>query len=207
MAHYGFAFDLKACMGCHSCTVACKQANNLPNGVLWNNVITDGGESMDTARGTYPNNLTMVNYPINCQHCRKPACVEVCPTGASWVDEATGIVRIKIEECIGCESCAKACPYDVRTLLLNEPKWSVDFAVGDWDAPKHKVGTVGKCQGCYNRIPRGEVPACIELCPGRARFWGDLDDPNSEVSKIIATREWIRLEEAAGTEPGVYYLK
>ncbi len=207
MTRYGFAFDLKACMGCHTCTIACKQANNLPDGVLWNNVKTDGGESLDTSRGTYPTDLTMVNYAVNCQHCDNPACVAVCPTGASYVDEETGIVRITTDECIGCGSCIQACPYDVRRLLETDPVWTVGFPVGDWDAPEHRVGTVGKCMGCYNRIARDEKPACMDLCPGRARWWGDLDDPNSDVSKIIATREYERLLESAGTEPRVFYLK
>ena len=206
MARYGFAFDLNACMGCHTCTIACKQANNLPNDIMWNTVKTEGGASFDAVGGTYPNNLVLVNWPVNCQHCDKPACVAVCPTGASYVDDATGIVRIKTEECIGCESCIAACPYDVRTLVKN-PTWSVDFAVGDWDAPKHVAGTVGKCQGCYNRIARGEVPACMELCPGRARWWGDLDDPTSEVSKVIASHTCVTLKPEAGTAPRVFYLK
>lgn len=203
---YGMAIDLTKCMGCHTCAVACKQANNLPNGVWWNKIHTDGGEALDTARGTYPNDLHRAYYPVNCQHCSNPACVEVCPTGASHVLE-NGFVEVNADECIGCASCIEACPYGVRTLYEDALEYSVGFPVGDPDAPDHVVSTVAKCTGCVNRIERDAVPACMDLCPGRARFWGDLDDPESDVSKLIATREYERLLEDAGTEPNVYYLK
>lgn len=203
---YGFAIDLRSCMGCHTCTISCKQANNLPNGVFWNNVRTDGGDAKDAARGTYPNDLHMVTYPVNCQQCSSPACVEVCPTGASMKRE-DGLVVIDNETCIGCGSCITACPYDVRTLLEDEPMYSVGFPVGDWDAKQHVARTVTKCTGCAHRIDRGEIPACMELCPGRARYWGDLDDPNSDVSKFLEGKEFEQLLTESGTEPNVFYAK
>lgn len=203
---FGMAIDVKRCIGCHTCAVACKMSNNLPNEVWWNSIRTDGGTTIDTARGTYPNGLERTYYPVNCQHCDNPACVEVCPTGASFKRE-DGIVSINNDECIGCGSCITACPYDVRTLYAGDPSYSVDFPVGDWDAPAHKSGTVGKCTGCANRIDRDEAPACMLLCPARARHWGDLDDPNSDVSKYIASHTVERLLENAGTEPNVYYVR
>lgn len=206
MTRYGMVIDLKYCISCHACSVACKSNNNLPNGVWYSNVRTDGGAYMDTARGEYPKSLYRMHYPVNCQHCAKPGCVDVCPTGASYVRE-DGIVGIKQADCIGCKACVTACPYDVRTYIEEEPGYVVDFPLGDWDAPKHVAGTVEKCTFCSNRIDRGEVPACMELCPGRARFWGDFDDPESEVSKLIATRPYEQLLVEAGTEPRVYYLK
>ncbi len=203
---FGMAIDISTCIGCHTCAVACKMSNNLPNGYWWNNIKTDGGESTDTARGTYPDDLHMVFYPTNCQHCSNPACVTVCPTGASFQRE-DGIVNIDSEACIGCGTCLTACPYDVRTLYESELAWSVDFAVGDYDAPEHKTGVMTKCTACSNRIDRDEKPACMELCPGRARYWGDLDDPNSEVSVFLKGKTTERLLESAGTEPNVYFVK
>ncbi|MEC4175109.1 4Fe-4S dicluster domain-containing protein [Adlercreutzia sp. R7] len=203
---YGFAIDLRSCMGCHTCTISCKQANNLPNEVFWNNVRTDGGDAKDSARGTYPTDLHMVHYPVNCQQCSKPACVEVCPTGAS-VKREDGLVTIDGDTCIGCGSCITACPYDVRTLLEDEPTYSVGFPVGDWDARPHVAHTVTKCTGCAHRVDRGEIPACMELCPGRARYWGDLDDPNSDVSKFLEGKEFEQLLTDSGTEPNVFYVK
>ena len=203
--HYGMAIDLKLCFGCTACAVACKSNNNLPNGMWWNRVITDGGAHADTARGTYPN-VVMTHYPVSCQHCEKPSCAAVCPTGATYRDEETGIVVQNTEECIGCGSCVKACPYEVRTLNAEEPAYAVDFPLGDADAPQHQAGTVEKCTFCGNRIARGDVPACMELCPGRARHWGDLDDPESDVSRAIQGRTTVRLLEEEGTQPSVYYL-
>lgn len=206
MTHYGMAVDLKRCIGCHTCAVACKMANNLPKDVQFNRVHTVGGDSIDTAAGEYPK-CTMSFMPVQCQHCKKPACLDVCPTGATVKDEETGIVSVDSELCIGCESCIKACPYEgVRTLIKN-PEYYLDVVVGEYDAPPHKAGTVEKCTFCKNLIDRDEVPACMQLCPGRARYWGDLDDPESAVSKAIEGREVLLLQEDAGTEPSVYYLQ
>lgn len=203
---YGMAIDMKRCIGCHTCSVACKMANNLPTGVWWNNVITEGGPFQDTAAGEYPN-CTMEYVPMQCQHCENAACAAVCPTGATQVRE-DGIVWIDNELCIGCESCMSACPYEgVRTLIKTEPAYYIDVVVGEVDAPAHKAGTVEKCTFCKNLIDRGEVPACMQLCPGRARFWGDLDDPESEVSKYIASHDTVFLQEEAGTAPKAYYVR
>ncbi len=204
---FGMAIDVSRCIGCHTCSVVCKMSNNLPNEIWWNRVTTDGGASIDSARGTYPHDLERTYYPINCQQCSNPACVEVCPTGASAVREADGIVTIDAETCIGCASCITACPYNVRTLLDGDLTYSVEFAVGDADAPAHVTGTVTKCTGCANRLDRDEIPACMDLCPARARYWGDLDDPNSDVSKYIAGKEYVKLYEESGTQPNVFYVK
>ena len=117
-------------------------------------------------------------------------------------------MSVDSELCIGCESCVHACPYEgVRTLIKNEAEYYLDVVVGEFDAPPHKGGTVEKCTFGKNLIDRGEVPACMQLCPGRARYWGDLDDPESDVSKAVEGREYVLLNESAGTSPNVYYLK
>ena len=208
MARYGMVIDLKRCIACHACTIACKTMNGLPDGVRYTNVITNEGDYMDVAQGTYPSDLRRVFHPVGCQHCSEPACVAICPTGATYKDEETGIVMQDTDTCIGCQSCLSACPYTdlgVRTYV-EEPQFCLDFAFGDWDAPHHNPKTVEKCNFCYKRLARGERPACMESCAAGARHFGDLDDPASEVSQLLANREYERLREDGGTEPNVYYL-
>ena len=203
---YGMAIDLKGCAGCHTCSTACKLANNLPEKVWWNTVLTVGGEAADTASGVYPNN-ELSFMPFGCQHCEKPACVEVCPVGATYKREEDGIVVQDVEKCIGCRACESACPYTgVRTFIAGEPSYSCEIPVGDYDAGPHMAEKVEKCDFCLHRLQRGEVPACMEFCPGAARHFGDLDDPDSDVCQAMKGREYIKLLEEEGTEPNVFYL-
>lgn len=218
MTRYGMAIDLSRCFGCQACAAACKVANNLPKEVTYNVVYTrtdedgygaavsKGAVSNDCAGGTYENPV-LGFLPMQCQHCENPACLDVCPTGATQQRE-DGIVWVDNELCIGCKSCMTACPYEgVRSLIEGEPSYYLDVVVGEVDAPSHKDGTVEKCTFCKNLIDRGEEPACMQLCPGRARYWGDLDDPESEVSKYIASHEGVRqLKEGEGTAPKIYYI-
>jgi len=203
--HYAMAIDIKKCIGCRACSIACKSNNNLPNGIWWNRVDTESGED-SLAVGTYPDNLQLDYTPISCQHCDAPACLSVCPVEAI-TKRGDGIVIQDNELCIGCQLCIAACPYNARVFNEEEPEYVVDFPLGDWDAPAHKAKTVEKCTFCVNRLDRGEKPACMELCLGRARFWGDLDDPDSEVSQYIAGKTTERLLEDKGTGPSCYYLR
>ncbi|MRX83678.1 4Fe-4S dicluster domain-containing protein [Eggerthella guodeyinii] len=206
MAHYGMAIDLKRCIGCHTCSIACKQANNIPEGILWNRVLTNGGEAMDTAGGIWPNNH-MSFQPTSCQHCENPACTKVCPVGATYKDPETGVVRQDYDKCIGCRMCMAACPYTgVRSFNWDEPGYAVDVTFGDEDLPTHQKHVVEKCTFCYQRITKGETPACMVLCPARARHWGDLDDPESAVSKLIRERKVMQLLPEKDTKPSVYYF-
>ena len=103
--------------------------------------------------------------------------------------------------------CMAACPYTgVRLFNWEEPKYTIDFSVGDPDVPTHQKHVVEKCTMCWHRLAKDEEPACIEVCPARARFWGDLDDPSSEVATLVRDREHMRLLEDRGTSPSVYYL-
>ena len=206
MTRYGMAIDTRRCFGCQTCAAACKIANNLPKGLAYNRVLTIGGTSTDCAAGEYPQ-CSLGFLPMQCQHCDDPACQMVCPTGATQKRD-DGIVWVDDELCIGCGLCIKACPYEgVRTLINEEPEYYLDVVVGEIDAPQHRGGTVEKCTFCHNLIDRGEEPACMQLCPARARFWGDLDDPESDVCKAVEGREYDLLQESDGTGPCVYYLK
>ena len=205
MTRYGMAIDLSRCIGCNTCAVACKVSNNLPKDVWWNVVHTEGRDFADTSKGTYGGEMQLSWLPVNCMHCENAVCEDVCPTGAT-VKRDDGIVTVDEETCIGCKSCMEACPYDVRRLIENEPEYYLELPIGDPAAKSHKGGTVEKCDFCAGRIDRGEKPACMELCPGRARYWGDLDDPESEVSQFLSGRNATVLLEEEGTSPSVYYV-
>lgn len=210
MARYGMAIDMKRCIACNTCSVACKIENNLPDGIWWTRVVHVGGgdATQEIPSGTYAaGDLAMSAYTLSCQHCAKPACVAVCANGSTFIND-DGIVDFNPEECIGCDLCIEACPYDaVRVAIKGEPKYHLDFAVGDAQAKTHHANTVEKCTFCAHRVERGELPACVEACPGRARTFGDLSDPESDISKLVASREYMQLQTEDGTEPSIYLLK
>lgn len=198
--------DTQRCIACNSCAVACKVENNLPRDVWWNRVMTVGGPHLDAPSGTYPD-LEMYNVTVACQHCENPACVKVCPVGATYKDPETGVVRQDYDKCIGCRMCMAACPYNARSFNWEEPARDVDFNYGDGAVPVRSKGVAEKCTLCKERTDRGEEPMCVACCPARARIFGDLDDPDSEVSKVIVERKARVLLEEQGTRPQVYYFE
>ena len=205
MTKLAIGINLHRCIGCNTCAVACKMQNNVPDGMLWNRVLTEGCERFDSAEGTYPN-LSRTYLPLACQHCENPACERVCPTGATYKDDK-GRVEIDYDKCIGCRMCMAACPYTgVRNFNWDEPKYSIDLKTGSADAPAHVKHTVEKCTFCWHRLAKGVQPACVEVCTARARYFGDLNDPESEVSKLIRDREYMQLLPERDTHPSVYYL-
>jgi molybdopterin-containing oxidoreductase family iron-sulfur binding subunit len=202
----GMIIDKKRCVACATCALACKIENNIPNGIWYNRVINVGGDQRDSPSGTYPN-LTMSTYTLACQHCEAPACVAVCPVEATFKREADGLVIQDNEKCIGCKLCLTACPYEgVRVFLEDEPAYHIDIAVGDAEAPSHTINTVEKCTFCLHKVDRGEQPACIDVCPGRARIFGDLNDPQSEAATKLAARNHSQLLPEKGTNPSIYIL-
>lgn len=172
--------DLERCTGCHACTVACAQENALQPTAFWTRVYTVGPQ------GNFPE-LQMYFLPVPCQHCASPACVSVCPTGASH-KRSDGIVLIDREKCIGCQSCQNACPYKVHHFDLVTRKME-------------------KCTLCAHLVDKGDRPACVKTCTGRARYFGDINDPESEVAKLIATKGAVHvLLPQAGTGPSARYI-
>lgn len=204
MTKLGIAINLERCVGCNTCANACKMQNNIPMNMLYIRVETDGVDTADGAQGTYPD-LSRTYIPVACQHCENPACLKVCPVGATYKDDM-GRVEIHYDKCIGCRICMSACPYHgVRTFNWEEPTYVME-GLGESGVAPHQKNVVEKCTFCYQRLARGEQPACITACPGRARFFGDLDDPDSEVSKLLCERSHKQLLAERGTKPSVYYL-
>lgn len=178
MTRKTFVIDLDRCSGCQACEIACKYENGIPLGQYWTKVATVGPS------GTFPD-VELYWLPAMCQQCQDAPCVKVCPTGASYRDPETGVVLVDKEQCIGCKYCMMACPYGVRS-------WNV----------KEKV--VEKCTTCAHL----EEPPCASNCPGACRFFGDLDDPESTVAKMLANAapEQIHQLKNVGNNPTAYYL-
>lgn len=212
----GLVIDLDICVGCHACAVACKEWNDggafgplpdkdaygaEPDGVWFNRVhsyeVTDsacGGAGRASESSTANPAQTMnVHFPRSCLHCETPACVTVCPTGASYKRAEDGIVLVDEDKCIGCQLCAWACPYGAREISA-------------------KRGTMQKCTLCVDRIyneslePEDRQPACVKACPTRARHFGDLGDKDSAISKLVEERGGYALMPELGYKPVNRYL-
>jgi len=193
--------DKRRCFGCNGCTVACKQANATPPGTFYTRVLT-------LEHGQFPNSR-LAYMPLICNHCDKAPCVEVCPTGASK-KLADGTVQVTASECIGCQACIEACPYGAR-FFNEEDKatyWG-DKGQDEYEKARegeHTAGTVDKCTFCASRRERGIEPACVDTCPAKARVFGDLDDPHSEVSKLFREFKPEAYKPEEGTVPRVFYI-
>lgn len=200
MARYGMVINLKRCVGCYACVIACKAEHGTPANVFWNKV--DVHEI-----GTYPN-ARMTFRPVLCNHCSNPPCETVCPTGATFKKD-NGIVGVDADMCIGCGYCVVACPYKQRTFTPKKAGYfpeKEETAYEKENKEKHTAGTVTKCVFCEERVAKGLKPACSTACPGGARIFGDLDDPNSEISKLLGSNKHYRLLPELNTEAAVYYI-
>jgi len=207
--------DLRRCVGCYSCMVACKQEHFLPPETFWNRLLV--GET-----GKYPA-VTKQLYPVLCNHCKEAACMKVCPTGATTRRD-DGIVAVNYDECVGCRYCVIACPYQQRTYYADGSKeyfpgqGLTEYEIIGKQLYPLQPGTVVKCNFCRERVDAGlekglkpgidreATPACVITCPAKARTFGDLDDPTSEVSRLIRERKGFQLHPEFGTDPSVYYL-
>ncbi len=181
MAKYAMAVDMTRCMRCYSCFVACKQENNVDDGIQLTRVYTVG----PTIYKQYYWKPTIHFLSVQCQHCAQPACAAVCPVNAI-TKKATGIVFLDESLCIGCQKCIAACPYGV-------PQFNANKFVSQ------------KCNMCSQRIDQGLTPSCVKHCLTKARLFGDVTDPNSDVSKLIA-KGAEKYHPEYGTSPSTAYL-
>jgi len=207
----GMVVDLEKCIGCGACVVACSEANGVQSN-LWRRVFDCGTSG--------PPERRRMCIPIGCMHCGKPPCLDVCPTGATYKRD-DGIVDIKRERCIGCGYCIVACPFMARSIIHNHlnGEGPGDARGGSSrDQETDFVGVCSKCDFCRKRVESGmsaglrpgadagASPACVNICAARALSFGDLDDPDSNVSRLIRERTYILLQEELQTEPSMYYL-
>jgi phenylacetyl-CoA:acceptor oxidoreductase 27-kDa subunit len=211
MTRWAMVADLRSCIGCQTCTASCKHANATPPGVQWRRVL-------DLEFGEYPD-VQRAFVPVGCQHCDEPPCLEVCPTTATR-KRPDGIVTVDYDLCIGCAYCTVACPYQARFIAPagvyaygSQPTEHEELRE---DESRRAVAT--KCTFCVDRIDAGlekgltpgidpqATPACVNACLTEALVFGDLEDPQSNVSKLLATNRHFRLNEELGTGPGFFYL-
>jgi len=178
MPNYGFAIDLRKCIGCHACTIACKAEHEIPVGVnrCWVKTVE---------QGTFPDTRRFF-FPVLCNQCDEAPCEKICPTNALF-KRRDGIVDLHGDSCIGCRACMVACPYD---QLFIDPN----------------THTAEKCNFCANRVENQLLPACVSVCPTECRIFGDLDDPSSEVAKIAQMEAMSVRKPEKGTIPKVFYL-
>lgn len=206
--HWGMVIDLDKCIGCEYCQRACSATNDVATDKPWNIVVRDKTTS---GRDFF------LSRP--CLHCQNAPCVEVCPVKATYHRD-DGLVVMDYERCIGCRYCEVACPYDVRKFNW-ETRAATNPYIPTWgiaEVPRRVRGVVEKCTFCIHRIDAGlkrglepgrdreATPACVNICPVGARTFGNLKDPNSHVSQLIAANPVIRLREDLGTDASVYYI-
>jgi Fe-S-cluster-containing dehydrogenase component/DMSO reductase anchor subunit len=211
MTQWVMVADLERCVGCQTCAAACRHANATSPAVQWRKVL-------DIESGSYPN-VSRTFVPTGCQHCADPPCMHVCPSTATR-RRADGIVTIDYDICIGCAYCDVACPYQAR-FKVDAPRFAYDGAALQNEIEREdprRIGVAQKCTFCSDRIDFGlandltpgidatATPACVNSCIADALHFGELDDPNSNVSRLLREQRHFRMHEELGTEPGFYYL-
>lgn len=210
---WAMILDVGSCIGCRRCMHACKLENNIAERIypLWIEVfesnsnvpLTEYSHNSWTQKYTDSPRQGKRYLPIQCMHCENPPCVKVCPVGARYKSE-DGIVDTRYDRCIGCRYCVTACPYSVNRFNWFKPEFDPERKINP-EVPVRPIGVVEKCNFCAHRIRKGLYPRCVEVCPLKVRRFGNLNDPESDVSKIIASFPSKRILEELGTMPSIYY--
>ena len=174
---YAIVIDSSKCIDCKACMIACKVENNVPEG-SWRNWIRPLWDRAGDRKSEF--------QPGQCMQCDTPSCVAACPVGATY-KQPDGLVVIDSKKCIGCGNCVTACPYGAR--FRNSTHHIAD-----------------KCDFCEQRLKRGEEPACVVTCPTKTRIFGDLNDPQSEISRMVKEKKLVRVVAPhINTRPNIYY--
>lgn len=205
--------DLSRCVGCSACMMACKVEHSTPPGIFWSRLLM-------REQGKFPT-VSRLMVPVLCNHCRDAICVKVCPTGATS-RRKDGIVTIDYDKCIGCRYCQIACPYGARYFYDKVQPYFQASPLTPFEEmgySQFQTGVVMKCNFCLEKIEDGlarglkpgvdreATPSCVNTCVAKGRYFGDLDDPWSEVSQLIRLRKGKQPRPEYGTDPSVYYLE
>ncbi|HHW06015.1 MAG TPA: 4Fe-4S dicluster domain-containing protein [Clostridia bacterium] len=212
-AKWGLAIDVRKCWekqqaGCRECIKACHYHHNVPEMDSAKNEIKWIWSAPFTAvfpelEGLKEESLLSSNVLALCNHCENAPCVRVCPTKATF-QTPSGITVMDYHRCIGCRYCMAACPYGARSFNFTDPRPFIKEANPAF--PTREKGVVEKCNLCDERIALGQRPICVEVCPHQALYFGNLNDPGSEVRQVLAGRFSLQRKAELGTKPKVYYL-
>ncbi|MCF1429193.1 MAG: 4Fe-4S dicluster domain-containing protein [Shewanella sp.] len=189
--HYVMVFDQNKCVGCGDCKGACNKANDLPEGV--SKVLLEQQSGRVEGQpcphcGKMQCDCERKFMRVSCQQCKNAPCVSVCPTGAAHKDPVTGVVTMDDAKCAGCKYCIGACPYNARFINKN-------------------TDVADNCDFCLEgKLSKGELPACVQACRYDALVFGDANDPNSFVSRLLAVKDSVRIKAHMGTEPSLRYI-
>jgi molybdopterin-containing oxidoreductase family iron-sulfur binding subunit len=215
---FGMVMDLGLCIGCRRCAYGCKLENNIPDAISPPYIMVFETEKLSAKDYELPHEkLRLGNrlqytrlrkdrtyMPVQCNHCANPPCEKVCPTHATYM-APDGIVMIDYNKCIGCRYCMQACPYNARRFNWVKPEIPPDRV--NPLVPIRTHGVVEKCTFCVHRTRKGETTRCVEVCPNKVRIFGNLNDPDSEVSKLIMSERSFRFKERLNTGPKIWYIR
>jgi molybdopterin-containing oxidoreductase family iron-sulfur binding subunit len=214
---FGLIIDAGACTGCRQCAYSCKEENNIPNSPIpmtWIEVFEMNELESFSELHSVPSSKSKTTYAespilgkwylaVACLHCENPPCVKVCPVGATFKSN-DGIVEVDYNKCIGCRQCMAACPYNARSFNWGKPEIQENQV--NSEVPVRPAGVVEKCNFCQHRVREGRSPKCVEVCPVGARHFGDLNNPESKVSRLRRAHITNILLPEMNTKPNLLYI-